>query len=198
MSSLQDMMNILQRMIDSQQTYNMKTLSDVVVPLVKEMAKNGEQFSAHDVTVEARKSINSMSDIFNLPTTYDHQGRSVYDVKHNEVKDIVNDVFRDGDLERVFNGTYFVYSGIEKDEDEDDCVRLDTFLQPTPREIADRVVKYLKKQGCPCSMRYIMGSCFRFDYIPLKEVCEAINRDKRLKWLDNMTRAQTRWIVDLV
>lgn len=174
----------------------MKTLRDIVEPLVQELVNNGEQFSAHDVTTEVRKSVNTLAknEQFDLPYA-DPSASHIYEVDHQEVKNIVNEMFRNGELGRVFNGTYFEYYGMN--------VQVQT-AAPAPvntgsgrdAELVDRVVQYL--EGCfyPPRMNYVMGSAFRFNYVPLREVCDAIEKDSRVEWVDN-TGSRSWWTVTL-
>jgi methionine salvage enolase-phosphatase E1 len=165
MSAMQKMVEILHRMITNQQTNkqtNMKTLNDIVEPLVKEMVNNGELFSAHDVTTEARKSINESKDAFVLPVIYHSQGVQVYEVNHNEVRQIVNKMYQQGELDRVFNGTYFIYSGKQSEATQCTPITQPTTLTGQDKFLADRIYGYLHRNG-QRTVQYILGTVCRYD-----------------------------------
>jgi hypothetical protein len=87
----------------------MKTLENVVKMIIDSI--NMPNFSAYDITglvrhhVESRKSVEKF-DIKLSPPNSPHW----YDVRHNDVKQIVENMLTDGDLSRVSNGSYYLYN----------------------------------------------------------------------------------------
>lgn len=174
----------------------MKTLRDIVIPLVTELANNGEQFSAHTVTEEARKSVNLLGDTENLDIPHaDLSCDHMYEVDHNDVKDIVNEMYRNGTLQRVFNGKHFVYNGsstpVIKTPATDQSVK-------TTNDLVDRIYTYLKRNGRR-SVGYIIGSVCRYDQDNrcVDTILATVEKDKRFK---NLTpnREKTYQVIELV
>lgn len=86
-----------------------KTLTDIVHAIVGELSASGAPFSAFNVTEEARKHVNKglLSD-FDLPPTI-FKGKTVGLVVHNDVRQIMDDLYQSGKLTRTFQGSYYEY-----------------------------------------------------------------------------------------
>jgi hypothetical protein len=91
----------------------MKTLKDVANEIIDQLVGAGRTFSAHDVTRKVRDAVNDpTADDFDIDCGHDVDGRfQDYLVDHSEVKEIVAERFKDGDLSRKSNGAYFLYEG---------------------------------------------------------------------------------------
>lgn len=202
----------------------MRTLKDITEPLVKEMAESGEQFSAHQVTQEVRKAVNAITgtgENLDIPIA-DFGSGHLYEISHTDVKQIVSQMYRDGDLDRTFNGSYFVYSGVEQDGADDDApaivytigidpstIGIDpstntsvsySLVQATPtkKHVADLVYEYLTRNPGGRTMQQVVGTICRWrDYIPVKDIAAAIDGDKRFNiW--GKYDVPSVWFIDVV
>lgn len=87
----------------------MKTLHDVVTTIVKELSAANAPFSAHDVTVEARKHVNNSTDQFQLARGDIGSGVQGWLVEHDDVKVLIRDMFDRNELTRQFAGSFYQY-----------------------------------------------------------------------------------------
>ncbi len=93
----------------------MKTLHDVVTTIVNELSAANAPFSAHDVTVEARKHVNNSTDVFALArgsvklADGPHGTVQGWLVEHDDVKTIIQGMFDRNELTRQFAGSFYQY-----------------------------------------------------------------------------------------
>lgn len=178
----------------------MKTLIDIVTPLVLALAQDGEQFTAHDVTKETRKAVNLLCERENLDLPaaswcVDH----TYEVNHDDVRAIVQNMYREGKVDRVFNGTYFTYyaSAPAKPTPVKHSNIEDVVIQDPEHDLADRIYKYIIRRGAR-PLSHIQGNVCRHDPDNRSNdiIIQTVKLDDRLDLIDTCG-APTSWLVTL-
>lgn len=182
----------------------MKTINDIAYDIAIAMAQGGETFSAHQVTQEARKYVNKSAEAFDLPPG---NGDYDYEVEHTDVNETVRNMFNDGELDRVFNGTYFEYSAAAAGSPSKPAQALTiTPVQvakmvaqgtPTTKPLADAVYDYLKRNG-ERTILYIFGTVCRWNFpgATISQIANIVKTDDRFV-VDSAGDAPSYWYVDI-
>jgi hypothetical protein len=83
-----------------------------VLVTIRDLAKYQQKFSIYELTTKLRESVNNGGILFSDRDTEDVNGVNTYRVEHDDVKDIILDIYNTQVVEliRTYNGTYYEYA----------------------------------------------------------------------------------------